>query len=169
MAQSKALDLLGASGPFADYADKLQLYGQLVGSWDIEATWFLQDGSTHKGRGEWHFAWILGGRGVQDVLFSKGAACDRYGTTLRCYDPAADAWQVTWMQPYGGEFVHLTGRRVGERIVQEGRGTDPSRLERWSFSEITPDSFLWQGEVSFDQGASWILEQEMRGTRIKVG
>ncbi len=158
-------ELLAASGPFSEYPDPLMLYGQFVGSWDIEATWYDRAGGSKQGKGEWHFGWILGGRGVQDVLFSAGAPPDRFGTTLRCYDPEANVWRVTWMQPYGGEFVHLIGRQVGDRIVNEVIGADPSRRERWSFNEITPDSFLWLGEVSLDDGLTWFCEQEMRGTR----
>jgi len=63
-------DLISASSPYEDYADKLMLYGQFVGSWDIDATWFDKSGSNRKAKGEWHFAWILGGRGIQDVLFT---------------------------------------------------------------------------------------------------
>ncbi len=158
-------DLLAASGPFAEHAEKLMLYGQFVGAWKIDVTWYMPNGGQRRGQGEWHFAWILGGRGVQDVLFGAGAPPDRFGTTLRCYDPAADVWHVAWMQPAGGEFVHLVGRKVGDRIVQEGVGTDPHRRERWSFNEITPHSFVWRGEVSLDEGATWFLEQEMRAER----
>ena len=76
-----------------------------------------------------------------------------------------DTWHVSWMHPAGGEFVNLVGRKVGDRIVHEGVGTDPRRRERWSFTEITLTSFVWLGEVSFDGGTTWFLEQEMHGTR----
>jgi hypothetical protein len=159
-------DILFASGPFVDYGEKGMLYAPLIGSWDIEATWHDRDGKQKEAKGEWHFSWILGGRGIQDVLFVAGARPDQYGTTLRCYDPAMDAWQVTWMQPYGGEFVHLIGRKIGDRIVNESIGSANHRRARWSFTSITPDSFLWLGEVSADDGVTWFLEQEMRGRRI---
>lgn len=165
MTQPDVFSLLAASGPFEENADKLMLYGQFVGSWDIDATWYEPSGGSRKGKGQWHFAWILGGRGIQDVLFLSGAPRHEFGTTLRCYDVAVDAWHVSWMQPHGGEFVHLLGRKVGDRIVQEGVGSDPVRRERWSFTDITPDSFLWLGEVSFDEGVTWFLEQEMRAIR----
>lgn len=168
MKQFRIFDLLAASGPFPEYAEKLMLYGQFVGSWDIAAIWHDQIGGHKEGKGEWHFDWILGGRGIQDVLFSTEASPHQFGTTLRCYDVVTDVWHVAWMQPSGGEFVHLTGRKVGDRIVQEGVGSDPRRRERWSFTEITSASFLWLGEVSFDNGATWFLEQEMRAIRRAV-
>ena len=166
MTQQTVFKLLEADEPYQEYEDKLMLYGQFVGSWKMDATWFDPKGGQQHGKGEWHFAWVLGGRGIQDVLFAEGAPSHQYGTTLRCYDPALDAWHITWMQPYGGEYVHLTGRKIGDRIVNEGVGSDSNRRRRWSFSEITPDSFLWRGEVFLDESNSWFLEQEMRGTRI---
>lgn len=143
------------------------LYGQFVGSWDVAATWYKDGKTVRTANGEWHFGWILGGCGVQDVLFPNGASPDHYGTTLRGYDRQLDAWHITWMQPYGGEFVNLIGRKVGDRIVQESLPDTSGRLERWSFTEITADSFLWIGERSMDGGLTWILEQEMRAVRRK--
>lgn len=157
--------LVGAAGPASEHAEKLMLYGQFAGSWDIECTWYEPEGSTRIASGEWHSGWILGGRGVQDVLFPSGAARDHYGTTMRGYDAATDTWHICWMQPWGGEFVHLVGRAVGDRIVQEVEEPDAGRLERWSFTEITPRSFIWLGEVSFDGGLSWLVEQEMHAQR----
>ncbi len=147
---NKVFDLLGASTPFAKDDENALLYAPLIGSWDLDCTWYKRDGGTKTAKGEWHFAWILGGRGVQDVLFPVGAAPDRYGTTLRCYDSANGTWHVTWTQPCSGEFAHMVGRKVGDRIVQEGRGTDAARLERWCFSDITADS-SYDSEVSLER------------------
>jgi len=160
---------LAATGPFTEQAEKLMLYGQFVGSWDVDVTWYEPGGAPRKGKGEWHFGWILGGRGIQDVLHAAGAPPHKFGTTLRCYDSGLDAWHVTWMQPYGGEYVHLIGRQVDDRIVQEEIAPGDERRERWSFIDITPDSFTWLGEVSLNGGCAWFLEQEMRATRRAFG
>ena len=161
----RALELLAADGPYAEYADQLMLYGQFVGSWDVHSTNFQADGTRTEWQGEWHFAWILGGRGVQDVRLETGASAHEYGTTLRCYDEAREVWHVSWMAPGGKEFAHLVGRLSGEQIVQEVTGPDPHRFERWIFSDITPRAFTWLGEVSLDQGKTWALEQEMLAVR----
>ena len=139
-------------------AEGLELYGQFVGSWDVE--------SSLQGRGEWHFEWILGGRAVQDVIYRVGDPEEKHGTTVRAYDARTGLWHLFYACPGDDEFVLLTGRGDGDRIVQEGRElAAPGRAVRWSFSEITPASFLWQGEASTDGGESWSLFHEMRAVR----
>jgi hypothetical protein len=167
MTTPSVFELLAASGPFADDAEKLMLYGRLVGSWDVDATWFEPSGEERQRKGRWHFAWILGGRAIQDVLFAVDMPPDRFGTTLRCYDVAADVWHIFWAQPSGAEFTYLLGRELGDRIVQEGVDPESGRRLRWSFTELASDSFLWVGEVSEDEGATWFTDQEMRATRRK--
>jgi hypothetical protein len=154
---------LPADGPFQEDAIKLATFGQFVGSWNIEGTWYQSDGSRRTGKGEWHFDWILGGTGIQDVLFASGAPRHQFGSTFRTYDKAIDAWHLSWMQPASGEFVNLIGRQLGDRVVCES--TDPLPQRRWSFTDITANSFRWLGEVSHDNGASWFLEQEMKAVR----
>ncbi len=161
------LALLRADGPAAEHRDRLMLYGQFVGSWSVDVTWYEQGSVSRTAVSEWHFGWILGGRGIQDVLLREGAPADEFGTTLRCYDPASGIWHVTWMQPASGEFVNLAARGEGDRILQEVLGADPQRRERWTFSEITPTSFTWSGEVSRDRASTWILQQQMKARRTR--
>jgi hypothetical protein len=166
--RSVAISHLAARGPAEGLADKLMLFGRFVGSWEVESTRFRPDGTRQERAGEWHFAWVLGGRAIQDVLFEKGASPDRYGTTIRAYDDRTGVWHVSWMAPAWHEYVHLVARAVGDRIVLEGMSPDPTRRERWSFNEITEDSFLWRGEASFDDGETWALEQEIRARRRRT-
>ena len=49
------------------YAEKLKLYGQLVGSWEAEAQAFLPDGATRRHYWQISFDWVLEGRAIQDV------------------------------------------------------------------------------------------------------
>jgi len=165
---SRAIEDLAAEAAYGPLREKLMLYGRFVGSWSVESTWYSKERDGRKGAGEWHFSWILGGRGVQDLLYSRGSPASGRGTTIRCYDETADLWHVTWMQPAEGEFVHLVGRAEGERIVQvEKGGGQGGRIARWSFADITSSSFLWIGEASTDGGASWSLEQELKARRMK--
>ncbi|HOX32362.1 MAG TPA: hypothetical protein PLB91_08525 [Spirochaetales bacterium] len=165
MAEECVFELLAAPAARPAAEEGLDLYDGLIGSWDIVSTWFRGGAAVSSRRGQWHFARILGGRGVQDILFAEGAPPEERGTTLRCYDASIKAWRVAWMMPSSGEFAQLVGRREGGRIVQEGAGAEPGGRLRWSFAELEPGSFLWLGELSRDGGATWELEQEMRAAR----
>jgi hypothetical protein len=48
----------------------------LLGSWDVVNVVLYEDDGTavHESRGESHFFWILGGRGIQDILYAVGDA-----------------------------------------------------------------------------------------------
>jgi hypothetical protein len=62
-------------------------------------------------------------------------------------------------------FLSMIGRAEGENIVQLGTGPD-GRMARWSFSDITANSFLWRGELSDDEGKTWRLHVEFTARRI---
>jgi hypothetical protein len=83
-----------------------------------------------------------------------------HGTTLRFYDPALGAWRSTWIEPYKGLVIRFIGRPDGNGIRLEALDSDPP--VRWSFRDVTPDSFRWTAEYTRDGGRSWILAEEMR-------
>ncbi len=163
---------LGADGPFPGLEDKLRLFGQFVGDWDILEDRNLQeDGSWTTQRGELHWGWILGGRAVQDVwMFTdqKTGEAVPEGTTVRFYDPKIDAWHSVWLTPTQGAAMMFVGGAVGDEIVLEGKTTDGRPL-KWIFSEITPDSFRWHAEHSLDGGNTWKLREEMQIRRKPAG
>jgi hypothetical protein len=164
--------VLDSPEPAAEHADALMLYGQFVGSWEGAVTYHPPDAAPVRNSAEVHFGWVLQGCAVQDVWIVP-ARRDRqvplgpvnlYGTTVRVYDPAAGAWNVTWMNPPNGAFTRLVGRREGDRIVQLGEDRDG--LNRWIFQEITADSFRWTGELSADGGKTWRLAAEFALRRV---
>ena len=144
------IDALRSEGPAADRADKLGLYGWLIGDWEMDAVVHADDGATHSGRGEIHFAWVLEGRAIQDVWILPGVF---HGTTLRVFDPGLDAWHVLWSDPVKQLYTRQIGRARGDDIVQEGRN-DAGDAVRWTFTAITRDSFRWLGERSRDHGTT---------------
>ncbi len=91
MTTSRFLEALGADGPSADRAGKMDLYGRFVGSWDLDVTQFREDGARRQRKGEWHFGWALEGRAIQDVWIvpprgelrhgDAAANVNSYGTT----------------------------------------------------------------------------------------
>ena len=168
------LDALHAAEPQAALADKLALYGQFVGKWDLDVDYRpLAGGPPVRGPGECHFGWVLDGRAVQDVWIfpsrrAHAAAPDKpygfYGTTFRWYDPTIDAWHIHWFAPNRPVALHQIGRAQGPDIVQMGDAAN-GLIRRWRYTEITARSFRWIGDVSWDNGATWTLELEMLARR----
>ena len=162
MTASSFLDALLADGPAPDRADRMGLYAWLVGDWVMDATVHLDDGTIHRGRGEVHAAWVLAGRAIQDVWILPGRF---YGTTMRIYDPAIEAWHILWHDPLKQYYTRQTGRARDGGIVQTG-WTDTGEAVRWSFSGMTPDSFRWQAERSRDSGLTWQSQADLRVRRV---
>jgi hypothetical protein len=158
------IDALHSDGPAADRAEKMQLYGWLIGDWTFEATVYPNDGSRHQGVGGIHFAWALQGRAIQDVWSLPGVF---YGTTLRVYDPGIEAWHILWSDPLRQTYTRQIGRASGRDIVQLGKN-DAGEATRWSFTEITPVSFRWTGErapAGSEASAAWQLQADFRARR----
>lgn len=158
------LPALCAEGPAPDRAEQLGLYGRLVGSWQMQTSVFSADGTKRTGRGEIHFAWVLQGRALQDVWILPDVF---YGTTLRIYDPSLDAWHILWSDPLKQYYLRQIGRARGVDIVQEGTDTTGAPV-RWTFTDITPNSFRWLGERSDDGGKTYRLQVEFLATRVST-
>ena len=155
---------LHRSGPATDRVEKMMLYGRFIGSWSMAATVYPDDGSRHEAPGEIHFGWVLEGRAIQDVWILPGVF---YGTTLRIYDPALDAWHVLWSDPLRQFYARQIGRAEGNDVVQYG-GNDAGDTLRWSFTEIADDSFRWTGERSLDGRKNWHLQADFLARRMSA-
>jgi hypothetical protein len=162
-------DVFLSDGPDPELAGELELFGQFVGSWDVTVTNHKPDGSSVTIPAEWHFAWALGGRAIQDVWIApsreaRNGSEGEWGTTIRFYDRGIDAWRSTWLGPRHHVVMPFIARRVQDEIVLEGSFED-GVTTRWIFSDITPESFAWRSVESRDGGDTWTLDQEMKARR----
>jgi hypothetical protein len=169
------LAFLSASGRSPEIPESADVYGWLVGSWELEALRYKGVDLSSLGiKGEAHFGWVLEGRAIQDVWImprpsDRAPHSDRTnnmsGTTLRIWDPAVQAWRIRWINPVSGHEERQIGRKVGDEIVQIGARLDGTPT-RWRFTEITASSFHWIGEALEPDGKTWKLEGEFRARRL---
>jgi hypothetical protein len=166
---------LAAPGRSPEIPESADLYGELIGSWELDVFHYGVDVAARRIKGEVHFGWVLEGRAVQDVWIMPrrpertpdlGKTTNMYGTTLRVWDSSIQAWRVTWINPVTGGREELIGNRSGKDIVQVGTHPDGTPI-RWIFTEITPDSFHWIGEALNPDGKTWKLEGEFRARRVR--
>jgi hypothetical protein len=172
--RSPILGDLPADGPHPDLSAQLMLFGQFVGVWDMDIEFYDDAGQTaFKQPGIWSFDWVLDGRVIQDVLVyppndQPGAIAPgirRIGTTLRYYHPRSHTWQVIFLGAVSGVTVILHGGQVGDEIQLASEPEPDGTLNRWMFTNITANSFLWMGYESSDGGTTWHLRQRMTGRR----
>jgi hypothetical protein len=122
---SAFLDALGADGPSADRAGKMDLYGRFVGSWD------LMSGNFPKTAGS-------------------------------CAAPANGILAGRWR----GARSRMSGscRRAANGATAMPRPISTHTPPRCA-SDITAESFLWRGEISADNGATWRIVTEFTARR----
>ncbi len=156
------ITVLPSLKPHASLGEHARDFDRFIGTWDCDYASIAADGVVTHFKGELLFGWIIDGRALQDIWigYPRGTSTERsIGTSVRFYDIKAGIWRVVWIAPSVGAIITLTGGAVGDRIVLNGQDTDGS-LIRWSFNEIHPDSFVWRGETSHDQGKTWFLAEE---------
>jgi hypothetical protein len=167
-------EVLMAHGRSQEIPEGDDIYGWLVGSWELDVVGYDDEGNVIRSAGEAHFGWVLEGRAVQDVFINPSRSergpdsakfANWFGTTIRIYDPTIRAWRVNWFNPHDGIRAELIGRRKGKEIVQEGKFPDGTPI-RWTFSEITENSFFWRGERLEPDGKTWKLQVEFRARRV---
>jgi hypothetical protein len=174
--RSDFLALLSAPGRSREIPPSDDLYGWLVGDWELDVLHYRGVDVAARGiKGEVHAAWVLEGRAVQDLwimppVSDRTPDLDRtmnmYGTTLRLWDSSIGVWRIRWSNPAHDHYEEQIGRRSGGDIVQIG--TRPGGVTtRWRFTEITPDSFHWIGEALNPDGQTWKLEGEFRARRVR--
>jgi hypothetical protein len=168
--------VLAASGRSAEIPESADAYGWLVGSWELDVLhYWAIDVSAQDIKCEVHAGWVLEGHAVQDVWIMPRRPdrtehltkkMNMYGTTLRVWDPTINAWRITWRNPAGDHHEEQIGRRSGKDVVQIGVRPDGTPT-RWTFTEITADSFHWLGESLGPDGKTWKLEGEFRARRTR--
>lgn len=130
-----------ANGPDPAYERELMTYGQFVGSWDLVST---QHSTGKVITGEAHFGWVMRGRAVQDIWISNDPDDPGFGTTVRIYRPDEQAWWISFQESVGIIAAQLTGKVVGDEIVENSNWDAGDFPTQWVFSNIRSDGFHWR-------------------------
>lgn len=160
-----------SEGPHPAIPSEQQIFAPFIGSWDLIVRWFDEAGKlSREERGEWHFAWILEGRGIQDVWIvprrsERAGRSDlyEYGTSLRFFDETLGVWQSTWIGPMHRVARTFVARKIGDQVMLETTEGDVSRM-RWSFADIQKNSFSWRNELWTEGG--WRVQQTFAANRM---
>lgn len=143
-------------------------FGKFIGEWNLDLTITHSDGSTLQYKGEWHFHRILEGRAIQDIWIIPDSAAQEdntfheYGTTVRTFNPRTNAWKAVWVGPIQNQLFTFDIDDQNDQIVLTATNT-PMDM-KWSFFNISPNSFNWKSEVKVKE--HWFTNYSMELTRI---
>lgn len=132
--------------------EEYDYWKEAIGSWDLD---FVLGRGTDKERhvkGEWHFARILDGLGIQDVFICparefRTKPTQEYGATIRMFNPSTKQWDMVYT--CYKTMSRFTGTKENGRIVLTNIH---NRRSRWVFTEISRDGFHWQNESTLKDG-----------------
>lgn len=163
---------LKAMGPHPSLGDQAQVFGRLIGAWDVDYADISKEGVIRRHTGQLIVGWVMDGRAIQDlwIVDPSGARQEReVYSDLRYFDAKTKTWSATFIDPEHASVARFTaGAADGDRIVLNT--TDIGGADtRWSFSDIGPGSFVFRDEVSSDGGKTWRLRGEDHMTRRSAG
>lgn len=169
-AASVLAGLMVSEAPRPELVDAFQPFAPLIGSWDLDVSWYDDDGAmTRQAKGEWHFAWALDGRAVADIWITPSRAAratdgdGEWGLTIRIHDPELGAFRSTWMGPKNAFVMTFIGHPGENAITLEAREPKAAKT-RWIFTEISETGFNWRNEDEDGDGRV-IVRQRFVATR----
>ena len=139
-------------------------YNFLVGQWELDVrplvTGLAKIHGSPKFIGTWKAWRALDGWGIEDELkISDGSGNPRTFThAVRVYDANAQRWSINSLDVYNQKFTTATAKWSGREMNQTASGTDSegkAYMSRTRVYDITPNSFKWQQDRSFDAGRTW--------------
>lgn len=151
--------------------EESDLFGFLIGDWELDAVLYDAKGQTRRRKGELHAVWVLEGRAIQDLfIFPRRAdrngpvPDDRYATTIRTFDQFRNAWHIAFINPAAPETsAQLLARREGQYIVMEGELAGGTAI-RWRIDSITETTYHYIAERA-TAGGGWHRYLELFGKR----
>lgn len=86
---------LQATGPHPSLSDHANVFGRLIGTWDVEYMDISKSGKAIHRTGELRVGWIMDGRAIEDlwIVYPAEAGKDReVYADVRYFDPKSGTW-----------------------------------------------------------------------------
>jgi hypothetical protein len=160
-------DALVSSGPSPEHPKRMTRFGQLVGSWHVRGRRLEETTGEWRDRDfTWLVSWVMDGRAIEDLeLVDSGKGPETVAVAVRVYDPTAGVVRVSYFSPALNQYANLVAQGWRDGIRQDGTQND-ERPIRWNFSNVSEQSYTFDGWVSDDEGATWKLVEHLEGERL---
>jgi len=167
----------GAAAPSSNVApQEATQFDFLVGQWDLVVkptvnTLAAKIHGVPKMLGTWKAWRALDGWGVEDELRITDAAGNprSLAHAVRFYDATNKRWRTSTLDVYRGVFSNSTAEWKAGTMTATGAGSDAegkAYVSRTRYTDITPTSFKFRQERSYDSGASWDETLQIEAKRV---
>jgi hypothetical protein len=149
------------AGRHPDAPPETEQFAFLIGEWDCAIRSMGPSGELGApARAKWVGRWDLGGWAIRDdwTGYPPGGGTS-HGFNIRSFNPRTGKWDNRWLQSGSLEWKYFEAEQVGETMVMTGgEGVDPNGefVDRNTFFDISPDSWRWRKDRSYDGGKTWI-------------
>ncbi len=153
-----------ATSPFVAPKEGSQ-FSFLVGQWEVVAkpiakTLGQKIHGVQKLQGVWKAWRALDGWGIEDELRLTDASGNPrlLAHTIRFFDSGARKWSLSAIDVYKGVVSTSVAELRGNEIVASGQGKEAdgiAYLSRGTFTKMTPQSFTYRFDRSYDNGKTW--------------
>lgn len=100
---------------------------------------------------------------------SKQGGITFTGKSFNNYNAATGQWQQTWVDNVGGSTAYLQGKFENKRISFLTQpfhfSKDSMAIRRLSFFDLGPNKVRQWGEISKDNGTTWVTEYDLEYRR----
>jgi hypothetical protein len=91
------------------------------------------------------------------------------GKSFNTYNASTKQWQQTWVDNVGGSNEYLLGKYENNKIIYSSSpfpfNKDTMAIRRMTFTNLSPVKLRQHGEISKDNGASWVTEYDLEYRR----
>lgn len=131
----------------------------VLGDWDVDMS-VVPEGAAIGPRASMRAYRVLDGTAIVDEWRHYDAAGEAIvfrGAGFRTFIPGAQHWYVLWMMAEVEGYSELTAELVNGEIhtAGSGRDTNGDLVERGRYFDISPRSFSFTLERSYDGGTTW--------------
>jgi hypothetical protein len=147
--------------------EEYDYWKDLIGEWEFDYYDGYDGNERRHVKGEWIFARILEGIGIQDLFIcpsrdtraSNPQPDGEYGVAIRMFNPNTIRWDMVYTNK--GSMTRLEGKKEAGKIVL-------TVLEqpdcKWVFAEISKEKFHWQNVTVLEDG-SWRANSDVYAVR----
>ncbi len=140
--------------------EEMKQLAYLIGTWDYTMKMKMNPADTMwmDSKGTVKYEQVYGGAALQSTTQDQGMGMPFTGGGFVCYDRETKKWQMSWIDNMSARLSLYTGTHTANSTVFTGEDVmmgKPEMSRMTSFNE-TPTAFEWKGEVSYDNGKTWM-------------